>query len=259
VLVVGDGLDHLTPSMKMQLKRMFGNRCPVEKTDWPDDGANICVINTYSTPVDGSSSASDESGNGSGTVAIRRLSLVLKRRNLRKMNSHEWLFRAFAIGSTYAFTTDCATLLHPDCLATFCRHFEQHPTCVAATGRKLTQTAAQQADKHDTEAAKDSWSESVLRQTQAYMFETEGNSVLAATDAFWVLNPLHGPCSFFHYPRMASGRLLEHYFNIAYSKSSETGLLMGNVRLGEDALLAALSLFQVVAHAHTNTPKRVSA
>ena len=100
------------------------------------------------------------------------LSLILKRHNQKKINSHEWGFRAFAQTSQckYVLTTDCGTLFDPKCVYHLFNYMEANEGCVACTGRQRVMTAEQQADPNKNNRS-DSLSESLLRRVQRYEYE----------------------------------------------------------------------------------------
>ena len=72
LLLVGDGMKHMTSSMATFLKSIFP-QAPIHLKDWPD-WANTCIVNSISRV----------------NWTQGRISLVLKKTNLRKWNSHEW-------------------------------------------------------------------------------------------------------------------------------------------------------------------------
>ena len=78
LLLVGDGMKHMTSSMGTFLQSIFP-QAPIHLKDWPD-WANICIVNRISGV----------------NWTQGRISLVLKKTNLRKWNSHEWHLRSFA-------------------------------------------------------------------------------------------------------------------------------------------------------------------
>ena len=76
------------------------------------------------------------------------LSLILKRHNQKKINSHEWGFRAFAQISqcSYLLTSDCGTLFDPKCVRHLFDYMEANEGAVACTGRQRVMSSLQQAE-----------------------------------------------------------------------------------------------------------------
>ena len=89
LLLVGDGMKHMTSSMGTFLQSIFP-QAPIHLKDWPD-WANICIVNRISGV----------------NWTQGRISLVLKKTNLRKWNSHEWHLRSFAKKITLLFSYRC--------------------------------------------------------------------------------------------------------------------------------------------------------
>eukprot|EP00966_Prymnesium_polylepis_P215471 4989837-Prymnesium_polylepis.1 len=75
-----------------------------------------------------------------------RVSLLLKRHNHKKINSHEWFFLAHAPNTTcvYALTTDTGAVFRSGTVAKLARHLNSHPRCVAVTGRQRIMSFAHQ-------------------------------------------------------------------------------------------------------------------
>ena len=221
ILIVCDGIKVMANSMQQTLRKLFGKDVPVDEGMWHHAAANTCIIQQGS------------------------LNLVLKRNNFRKMNSHEWYLRAFALQSQYCILMDCAIQLDKHIVATFREYMEAHPNAVGLTGRRRTMTYQQQSGQANEEHPHETWQGSCLRWIQTWMFEEENNSLLASSDACGVLTCIHGPFGFFRFPSMNSGNYLNEYFRLAYARPAEVGLIMGNVKIAEDRLHAVFSLYQV--------------
>ena len=73
-----------------------------------------------------------------GTRACMRLSLLIKKQNHRKHNSHQWFMKAFAseLEATYVSCTDCATTFHPQMLNKLVNNLEHNPATAAVCGRQ---------------------------------------------------------------------------------------------------------------------------
>ena len=81
LLLVGDGLEQMSRSMATYLKQIFFPVfLPTELIDWPD-WANTCIVNMVPNDT---------------LWPHGKISLVLKKQNKGKWNSHEWHLKRFA-------------------------------------------------------------------------------------------------------------------------------------------------------------------
>jgi cellulose synthase/poly-beta-1,6-N-acetylglucosamine synthase-like glycosyltransferase len=79
------------------------------------------------------------------------ITLIVKRDNRRKHNSHEWFLGAGGFAecykNQYLFATDCATLYHPQCIVNLLRYIDSHPDVSVVTGRQRVMSKLQQKTK----------------------------------------------------------------------------------------------------------------
>ena len=109
------------------------------------------------------------------TFILGNLSLVLKRYNRGKWNSHEWHMKSFARHSDYCFLTDVGCQYNPNIIEKFLGFIEDNPGCVGVTGRRVAQTYHQQADPSSVNQ-EDNFSQGMLRALQSHLFEAENNT-----------------------------------------------------------------------------------
>jgi hypothetical protein len=120
-----------------------------------------------------------------------KMTMIIKRDNRRKHNSHEWFLNAFApvyttrlpatstsaTGVQLVFMTDAGTRFHESCVLSLVQHALQTPTTVACSGRQRVMTHRMQ---QEGEPPTDKWSLNFLR-GQLYRcaqgFEYESSSV----------------------------------------------------------------------------------
>ena len=146
--------------MKAYLSLLFGNSIPMDESDWrhaQDDDSETYVFNKL-------------------MPSCRLLSLVLKRHNRKKINTHEWFFRAFATPEQckYAFTTDTGTIFAPGAVETMVAYMDGHPRCSACTGRQRVMTWQQQSDPDLPDSQrKDTLFQSAMRAVQGWEFEAD--------------------------------------------------------------------------------------
>ena len=230
VAVVIDGVEMLKPCMREYLQEIFGPDIPVDvdkegKTvAWPEteeDGrlkpSEICIVNKK-------------------THGGHLLSLILKRYNQKKINSHEWGFRAFGqmMQCKYVLTTDCGTLFDSKCISHLYHYMEANEGCVACTGRQRVMSAEEQANPNH-EDKNDSIVQSLLRRIQRYEFEGEYLALKPVGSMLGFMEVLPGPCAFFRRAEI-EGAPLDEYFDMGYKSPRELGLLQSNLKISEDRI-----------------------
>ena len=102
-------------------------------------------------------------------------SLVLKKQNRGKWNSHEWHMKSFTRHSDYCFLTDVGCQYNPNIIEKFLEFMKENPECVGVTGRRVAQTYHQQADPSSVKQ-EDNFSRGMLRALQSHLFEAENNT-----------------------------------------------------------------------------------
>ena len=226
VAIVIDGVEMLKPCMRDFLHQLFGPNIPVDvdkqgrAIGWQKSElkpTETCVVNKR-------------------THGGHLLSLILKKHNQKKINSHEWGFRAFTHTSkcNYVLTSDCGTLFDPKCVSHLLDFMEANEGCVACTGRQRVMSAQQQADPNQ-ERKNDSLEESMLRRIQQYEFEGEYLASRPTGSMLGFLEVLPGPCAFFRRAEI-EGAPLDEYFDMGYKRPQELGLLQSNLKISEDRI-----------------------
>ena len=138
IAIVIDGVEMLKPCMRDYLHQLFGPDIPV---DVDKQGKAVGWLKSEFKP-------SETCVINKRTHCGHLLSLILKKNNQKKINSHEWGFRAFAQTSKckYILTSDCGTRFDPKCVGHLFDYMEANEGCVACTGRQRVMSAEQQAD-----------------------------------------------------------------------------------------------------------------
>jgi len=145
--------------------------------------------------------------------ASLKLTVIIKRDNRRKHNSHEWFLLGFApvyttrlpatstsaTGVQLVFMTDAGTRFHESCLLSLVQHALQSPTTVACSGRQRVMTNRMQ---QEGEPATDKWSFGYLRGqlyrcAQGFEYESSISSFNGAFHSVGMLPVLPGPCGLF--------------------------------------------------------------
>lgn len=161
------------------------------------------------------------------------LSILIKKDNRRKANSHEWFFNSFAkeFDVTFTFATDCGTLYAENCLINLIEYMERHENVAGATGRQ--RVMSQDMQDINYESYKGMW----YRAGQAFDYESSISSFQGSFSLFGMLPVLPGPCGLYRYSDI-KGPCLDYYFDVVNNNGPESGLIMGNLLLAEDRILS---------------------
>eukprot|EP00121_Abeoforma_whisleri_P012792 Awhi_evm1s11811 len=165
-----------------------------------------------------------------------RLSMLVKRQNRKKPNSHEWFFRAFCpeFNGEYVFATDCGTLYARHCVFDMIFYLFSHPNTAACTGRQRVMTKTQQ--NIDKENLLQTW----YRSAQAFDYESSISAFQGSFAMCGMLAVLPGPCGMYRYSDITRGddNCLDYYFDFINTNSSNVGIFKGNLLLAEDRILS---------------------
>jgi cellulose synthase/poly-beta-1,6-N-acetylglucosamine synthase-like glycosyltransferase len=231
ILIVCDGIGKMSDSMKQYITKVWGSGVITKVESWPKN-AQVVI--------------SSISGCDTEFTNIGCLSILVKRNNLKKTNSHEWHLRSFISGSKYTFMTDCGTLFPDPTLGRLSNYMEEHNECVGTTGRMRGMTSEQQAPRGswtDTnEKHTDGWVESILKAVQTVSFEERHVSEWGLANICGLLPVLHGPCSMFRTTAI-EGDAIEDFFTMAYKTPAEAGMIQGNLNIAEDRVYAICAVF----------------
>ena len=178
----------------------FGD--PATGEDWPDR-PNLCQTTVYESlqwyKADETRAENNDRGSKQGLSKLWdgifgsetgvgdrhgktgnrfRVSCLIKKKNLRKHNSHEWFMSAFGeeLDCKYIFCTDCSTVFDNQMLVKLTAYLEQHRDTTAVCGRQRVMSAFLQ-NKGTDKPRTGEWSaapfEYFLRQVQTYDFEAD--------------------------------------------------------------------------------------
>lgn len=235
IAVVIDGVEMLEPCMRKYLCDLFG--------DIPQLQFDIKSIGWDNIEVNGEYMPTETCIVNKRTEAGRLLSLIIKRHNQKKINSHEWGLRAFGhVGQcNYVLTTDCGTLFDPNCVQNLFEYMEANAGCVACTGRLRVMTAEQQADPSVQDSC-DTLVESMLRRVQRYELEFEHLASRPAGSMTGYVELLPGPCAFFRQAEIKDAPL-DEYFAMGYKPPQDLGLLQSNLKISEDRITSWSSVW----------------
>jgi cellulose synthase/poly-beta-1,6-N-acetylglucosamine synthase-like glycosyltransferase len=241
IVIVADGLEKLSCSAREYLLKVFGLDAAVL------EDATYDQTNEHNETLHHQIFISDRINLGEeGTRAC----VLLKRFNHRKINSHEWFFKAHAPNTRcpYGFTTDCGALFRPGAVEKLITHLNTDEQCAAITARLRVMSEYNHRILGRTTPERDTWLEWALRLWQGYDFELGEVSGKAADCAGGLTLCLHGPCAMF---RLADiqGKCLEEYFDHwGYAPPHSLSLCGANLQLGEDRILSLLSATESTKH-----------
>eukprot|EP00122_Pirum_gemmata_P007316 Pgem_evm2s6713 len=163
------------------------------------------------------------------------LTIIIKKQNRKKTNSHEWFFRSFVpeFNGEYAYTTDCGTLYAPRCLHDMLLYLVNNRDTSAVTGRQRVMSSQMQGAEREGILAK--W----YRAAQAYDYEASISAFQGAFSLCGMLPVLPGPCGMYRMKDIeGKGGALEYYMDFIHNTSPDDGLLSGNLMLAEDRILS---------------------
>ena len=154
VVILMDGVKPIPDCTKEFLTAKFGVNWSDFNCEHPDEPATMLQTTTYeSLPnVAGRASLRQTFGNAGGAVFSptddARISLLIKRQNHKKYNSHEWFMQAFAaeLHADYIFCTDCATTFEKDMMMLLVEKLENDPQTIAVCGTMRVMPAEMQRE-----------------------------------------------------------------------------------------------------------------
>ena len=173
-----------------------------------------------------------------------RVTLLLKRFNHKKINSHEWFFMAHLpnTGCRYALTTDTGAVFRADTVRKLVSHLHTNPSVAAVTGRQRVMSEANQRRLGRATPEYDSLGDWMMRSLQGFDFELDHVAGKAANCALHFVPCLHGPCACFRYSAVR-GRVLAEYFDEwGYAPPHTLRLLGANLQIAEDRIPSLLSV-----------------
>lgn len=162
-----------------------------------------------------------------------KISLMIKKDNRRKHNSHMWFFNAFCreIQPEYCFATDCGTLFEKGCLKYLIQCLDENERYSGCTGRQRLMSKEQQGCYYENGLA------SFYRLAQAFDYESSITTNLGAFALNGFLPVLPGPCGLYRFNDI-QGEPLDYYFSIVNANPIDSGLCIANMMLAEDRVLS---------------------
>eukprot|EP00475_Leptophrys_vorax_P036588 TRINITY_DN6208_c0_g1_i5.p1 TRINITY_DN6208_c0_g1~~TRINITY_DN6208_c0_g1_i5.p1 ORF type:complete len:770 (-),score=162.28 TRINITY_DN6208_c0_g1_i5:97-2406(-) len=220
IVLVGDGIQHLSGSMKTYLATSLN----VQPDDLnPPANVDFRIIHQ----------------NGVRFAERISLSLLVKRCNGGKAHSQEMFCALFAasLESKYMFLTDCGTSYKGDCLEWLLRLMEKNPFCIGCTGHQRILPLEKQG-------LKNSWFNMLMAYSQGLDYEASQHVFSLPFSAVGNLPVIPGPCGIYNFKLLQENRALAEYFRILRDskESKDPDFVKSNLILAEDRILCFLAV-----------------
>ena len=238
IIIIQDGWYKASESMKRYLKELFPKK--INNEYWWN---HFREFTDYDMNRDGTATFIFES---EVPVCINKdeenkifcyITMLIKVDNRKKHNSHEWFigrggFSEY-VQSKYLFCTDAFTIFHKACLYHLVNHMDNNPKSSVATGRQRVMTKKQQGTDENFFSLG-----TVLRMVQLSDFETSNTLYNGAFSLGGCLPVIPGPCGLYRSSDMLQNNVRDWYFDIVNEEPSQTGIVLGNLRIAEDRILS---------------------
>ena len=238
IIIIQDGWYKASKSMKEYLKELFPQK--IEGEDWWNYHKEF---QTYDIDKDGIATFVFESNipicinKGEEIPIYCNITMLIKVDNRKKHNSHEWFIGRGGFSeymkSKYIFCTDAFTIFHKACLYHLINHMDNNSKTSVATGRQRVMTKEQQGTNEDYFSLG-----TLLRMVQLFDFETSNTLYNGAFSLGGCLPVVPGPCGLYRSSDMLQNNVRDWYFDIVNEEPSETGIVLGNLRIAEDRILS---------------------
>jgi len=281
-VIVGDGYNNMSDSMEIYLKKLF---CCNERENilWDNMINNIIefdknnVDKTFIIQKVSYDEIRDQYKKNPTQILYNNkklnLCLILKIKNRRKHNSHQWILSdngfisQFNPNKSYVLLTDCGSIFKQKSINRMIKYMEKNNNCVGCTGIQQIMTSSEQNMQDNI------WS-SILRKVQYVDYMLSYYIQLVAFSSVGFLPVLPGPCVmlrvsdlFYKKPIKInpSDDLMEesidypndiikhetpmtHYFNVINIPTNETNIIIENVKLAEDRIPS----YSIITHNREN-------
>jgi chitin synthase len=241
ILLIQDGWYKSSDSMKKYLKQLYD--IEIDGKHWSDyyqdfndetytkeptafifeDNKPIC-FNRHKTP-------------NKEIAKYLNISLLIKIDNRKKHNSHEWFIGRNGFSevkqSKYMFCTDCFTMYHKACLYHLVNHMDNNEKTAVCTGRQRVMSRDMQGSNENILSLS-----SILRDVQLFDFESSNAVYNGAFSIVGFLPVIPGPCGLYRSSILLKDEVRYWYFDLVNKEPTETGLVLGNLRIAEDRILS---------------------
>jgi cellulose synthase/poly-beta-1,6-N-acetylglucosamine synthase-like glycosyltransferase len=195
----------------------------------------------------------DVEGGGQAAGNRFRVSCLIKKKNLKKHNSHQWFMSAFAeeLKCKYIFCTDCSTVFDSQMLVKLTSHLEANPGTTAVCGRQRVMSVYLQnkgTKKPQSGECLNARAEFMLRQVQTFDFEADHPVSKASFDFLGWLPVLPGPCGMYRFKDLrdvgnGEKSRRDSYFELVNKPADKCGLIEANLKIAEDRIPSLYAVF----------------
>ena len=241
IFLIQDGWYKSSDSMKEYLKQLFP--IEIEGKNWADHYEDFKNYDFNKGPKSYIFETENEvciNLNKLPNIEIPKylnLTLMIKIDNRKKHNSHEWFIGHNGFSevkqSKYIFCTDAFTMFHKACLYHLVSHMEKNPKTAVCTGRQRVMSKQQQGTNELTLSLS-----TILRNVQLFDFESSNALYNGAFSIVGFLPVVPGPCGLYRANILLKDEVRYWYFDIVNQEPSQTGLVLGNLRIAEDRILS---------------------
>jgi chitin synthase len=279
-VIIGDGYKYMSSTMKLYLKALYcsNNR---EISAWDNmmkkmseyDANNIdktyIVQKVLYDEIRNEYKYNDLSllYNNDNINRNIQLCLILKVKNRKKHNSHQWILsnngfinNIYDKNNAYILLSDCGTIFGKNSIKKIILFMENNNNCVGCTGVQQIMSSAEQHNSDNI------WS-FLLRKIQYVDYMLSYYIQLVAFSITGYLPVLPGPCVLFRISDLSYKRKCEidpldyidreiinyetpmtHYFNIINLPENKDNLVTGNIKLAEDRIPS----YSIITHNKEN-------
>ena len=242
ICLIQDGWHKASKSMKTYLKRLFPGK--INGTPWWNYFKELQHeknCGNYATLIierkDYAATMINPQDMYRDTPRNMVITLVIKTDNRKKHNSHEWFLAkngfAKTVNAKYLFLTDAFTLYATNCLFYLTKDLDRNIKLSGVTGRQRLMTRKQQGSNDESVFS----TEFVLRMIQLFDFELANAVYNGAFSLGGLLPVIPGPCGLYRAADLLQDSVINAYFSVVNEEPSNTGLVLGNLRIAEDRIL----------------------
>ena len=244
ICLIQDGWNKVSKSMKIYLKHLFPKTI-AGKGWWKyfpelNNYNNDTQLNMNSTFIIEREHYMESLINPQETLTkdrkMMKITLIVKANNRRKHNSHEWFLSetgfAEVTKAKYLFLTDAFTLYAEKCLYYLVNDLDKNKYLCGVTGRQRVMMRDQQGSTESIFSIGYVW-----RMVQLYDFEYANTGYNGAFALGGLLPVIPGPCGLYRSSDLLQNRVRDSYFDIVNEEPSNTGIVLGNLRIAEDRIL----------------------
>lgn len=252
VCLIQDGWNRASASMKEYLKELFPKKIidQGESKYWWEYYQDFCCSETEQSKLPDRTYIFEKGRYGHVAInpfikdkKFMRITLVIKTKNRRKHNSHEWFFGkngfAEAVNAKYLMLTDAFAMYNSWLLYHLAKELDKHDNLVAITGRQRLMSRSQQGSQVGMVSLGN-----MLSLVQLYDFESSNVIYNGAFSLGGLLPVIPGPCGLYRASNLLDDDVRNYYFETVNKDPDQTGMVLGNLRIAEDRIISYASVMK---------------